>query len=46
MVEETGVPGKTTDLPQVTDRFDHIVLYRVNLAMNRALTHNFSGDKH
>ena len=25
LVEETGVPGKTTDLPQVTDKLDHIV---------------------
>ena len=28
---------KTTDLPQVTDKLDHIMLYR---------THNFSGDRH
>ena len=46
LVEETGVPGETTDLPQVTNILDHIMLYLVHLATSGIRTQNVSCDRY
>ena len=39
-------PGKTIDLPQVTDNLYHIMLYQVHLTMKGASISHNSSDRH
>jgi hypothetical protein len=43
MVEETG---ENHDLPQISDKFYHIILHQVHIVMSGIRAHNLSNDMH
>jgi hypothetical protein len=46
MVEETGVPGKNYDLPQIPDKLYQIILHRMHIVMSGIRAHNLNNDMH
>ena len=46
LVEDTVVPRESTDLPQVTDKLYHIMMYQEHLTMSGVQTPKVNGDRH
>ena len=44
--KKSGVPRENINLPQVTHKLYHLMLYQVHLVINRGRTHTFSGERH